>query len=47
MPAAKPEPSMVVEGVTFTYPGDINPTVNNASLQLHKGRVVGIFGVVS
>ena len=41
----KPKPLLVADDVSYSYPGDSQPTVTNASVELYKGRVVGIFGV--
>ena len=45
-PAAEPEaPLLTAADISFSYPGDSKPTVGKTSLELQRGRVVGLFGV--
>eukprot|EP01047_Picozoa_sp_COSAG01_P010720 COSAG01_NODE_459_length_16728_cov_50.324794_7_plen_223_part_00 len=44
-PSAADEPLLTAEGVSFSYPGEAERIVSDVSLQLRRGRVVGIFGV--
>jgi len=46
-PIAKPdtlEQDISVENLTFTYPGNQNPSVDNVSFSIRKGEIVAIIG---